>query len=148
MAAMKIGPGEWVVVCDGRKAIILENVGDRLYPNLRTKEVLEHADAATSAQGTESPGRVHGSIGQARSSVEQTDWHDEAERSFLQGVAARLNVAIASGETTTLNVVAAPRALGMIRLAYSPAVRKALKVELDRDLVKLPVHEIEKHLLS
>jgi protein required for attachment to host cells len=148
MATMKIGTGEWIVVCDGRKAIILENVGDRLAPTLQTKEVLEHTDATTRAQGTDSPGRVHASMGHARSSVEQTDWHDEAERSFLKGVADRLDIAIMSGETTTLNVVAAPRALGMIRHAYSPAVRKALKVELDRDLVKLPVHEIEKHLLA
>jgi len=45
-------------------------------------------------------------------------------------------------------MVASPRALGMIRADYSEAVRKALRGELAKDLVKLPVHEIEKQLLS
>lgn len=35
----------------------------------------------------------------------------------------------------------------MLREVYSPAVRKAIRVELRKDLVKLPVHEIEKELL-
>jgi protein required for attachment to host cells len=148
MSAMKIDAGEWIVVCDGRKALILENVGDRRFPSLRTRETLQHPDAATSDQGTDTPGRVYASTGQVRSAVEQTDWHDEAERAFLATVADRLNTAISAGETSALNVVAAPRALGMIRHAYSPAVRKALRSEMDKDLVKLPVHEIEKQLLS
>ena len=30
---------------------------------------------------------------------------------------------------------------------YSPTVRNAIHTEIDKDLVKLPVHEIEKQLL-
>jgi protein required for attachment to host cells len=45
-------------------------------------------------------------------------------------------------------MVASPRALGMIRSDYSSAVRKALHGEVAKDLVKMPVHEIEKQLLS
>ena len=148
MSKMKIGTGDWIVVCDGRKALILENVGDRLFPNLHTREVREHLDPSTSAQGSDAPGRVHQSMGGARSSIEQTDWHDESERAFLKALADRLNVAVTTGETTALTMVASPRALGMIRSDYSVAVRKALHGELDKDLVKMPVHEIEKQLLS
>jgi protein required for attachment to host cells len=85
--------------------------------------------------------------GGARSSVEQTDWHDEAERAFLRGLAGRLDAAVSSGETKALTMVASPRALGMIRADYSDAVRKALQGEVGKDLVKLPVYEIEKQLL-
>jgi protein required for attachment to host cells len=53
-----------------------------------------------------------------------------------------------AGETTGLTMVASPRALGMIRSDYSPAVRKALHGELHKDLVRRPVHEIEKQLLA
>jgi protein required for attachment to host cells len=148
MTKMKIGTGDWIVVCDGRKALILENLGDRMFPNLHTKEVHEHPDVSTSAQGSATPGSVHQSVGGARSSVEQTDWHDESERAFLKALAERLDVAVTSGETTGLTMVASPRALGMIRLDYSAAVRKALHGELGKDLVKMPVHEIEKQLLS
>jgi protein required for attachment to host cells len=148
MTKMKIGTGDWIVVCDGRKALILENLGDRVFPNLHTKEVHEHPDLSTSAQGGSAPGSVHQSMGSARSSVEQTDWHDESERAFLKALANRLDVAVTSGETTGLTMVASPRALGMIRLDYSAAVRKALHGELGKDLVRMPVHEIEKQLLS
>ena len=148
MTKMKIGTGDWIVVCDGRKALILENLGDRMFPNLHTREVRQHADESTSAQGSDAPGRVHQSMGSARSSIEQTDWHDESERSFLKELAERLNVAVTSGETKALTMVASPRALGMIRPEYSDAVRKALHGELGKDLVRMPVHEIEKQLLS
>jgi protein required for attachment to host cells len=110
--------------------------------------VHEHADISTSAQGSDAPGRVHQSMGGARSSIEQTDWHDESERTFLKTLAERLNVAVTTGETTALTMVASPRALGMIRSDYSAAVRKALHGELDKDLVRMPVHEIEKQLLA
>ena len=148
MTKMKIGTGDWIVVCDGRKALILENLGDRVFPNLHTKEVHEHPDLSTSAQGSSAPGSVHQSMGGARSSVEQTNWHDESERAFLKTLAGRLDVAVTSGETTGLTVVASPRALGMIRADYSAAVRKAIQGELHKDLVRMPVHEIEKQLLA
>lgn len=148
MDKIKVGFGEWIVVCDGRKALILENIGDHLFPSLKTKEVHEHADKSTSAQGTDVPGRVFASMRGARSAVEQTDWHDEAERAFLTALANRLDTAVKTGETAKLNVVATPRALGIIRQVYSPAVRKALNAELGKDLVKLPLHQIERQLLS
>ena len=148
MDKLKIGKGDWLVVCDGRKALILENLGDRMFPNLHTKEVREHQDLPTREQGTDGPGRVQHSTSGARSAMEQTDWHDEAERAFLRELADRLNAAVTSGETTALTMVASPRALGMIRGDYSPAVRKALQAEVGKDLVKMPVYEIEKQLLA
>ena len=147
MNKMKIGTGDWIVVCDGRKALILENLGDHMFPNLHIREVREHPDLSTHEQGRDAPGRVHGSMG-ARSSVEQTDWHDESERSFLKALAERLDVAVTRGETSALTMVASPRALGMIRSDYSAAVQKALRRELAKDLVRMPVHEIEKQLLA
>jgi len=148
MDKMKIGTGDWIVVCDGRKALILENIGDNMFPNLHTKEVREHPDPRTSALGTDAPGSVQLSVGSARSSVEQTDWHVESERTFLKELADRLHHAVLAGETKALTVVASPRALGMIRAVYSDAVRKALHGEVHKDLVKLPVYEIEKQLLA
>jgi len=148
MTKLKIGTGDWIVVCDGRKALILENLGDRMFPNLHTRDVYEQPDPSTHAQGSDAPGRVHQSAGGARSSVEQTDWHDQSERSFLKTLADRLDVAVTTGETTAVTMVAPPRALGMIRSDYSAVVRKALHGEIAKDLVKMPVHEIEKQLLA
>jgi len=146
MEAVKIKSGDWVVVCDGRKALILENEGDAMFPNLRTKETHEHADTKTSEQGTDRPGRVHDAVSPGRSSVEQTDWHAQAETDFLQGIARRLDEAVSKDGAHSLIMVAPPRALGVLRPAYSQAVQNALTAEIAKDLVNMPIYEIEKLL--
>src|SRR6266481_414174 len=63
MPDLKIGSGEWVVVCDGGKALILENAGDARFPNLRTREVYEQKHPATHELGSDVPGRAFASVG-------------------------------------------------------------------------------------
>ena len=144
----KLDAGAWVVVCDGRKALLLANIGDELYPSLRTFEVHEQENPPTSEQGTDAPGRVHESGITARRAVETTDWHDQAERAFLRRIVARLDKALQAGETHALIIVAPPRALGVMRPLYTHAISRALAAEVDRDLVRLPVNEIEKMLAA
>ncbi|HEU5017258.1 MAG TPA: host attachment family protein [Pseudolabrys sp.] len=146
MAELMVRNGEWVVVCDGAKALVFENAGDAKFPNLKTLEVLDHKDLPTREQGTDQPGRAFSSVGSGRSSYEQTDWQGRSEEAFLTHLAQRLDAAVSTGRTKSLILVAPPRALGMIRPAYTLALKNALRAELDKDLVKLPVHEIEKHL--
>jgi protein required for attachment to host cells len=146
MSKLKIDQGDWIVVCDGAKALVLENVGDDKFPNLKTKEVYEQSVLKTSKQGTDAPGRSINSVNEVRSAVEQTDWRDEAERSFLAKLASRLDAAVSGGETKRLIMVAPPRALGVMRQAYTQHLRDALRAEIDKDLVKLPINEIERHL--
>jgi protein required for attachment to host cells len=145
---VKINSGDWVVVCDGRKAMILENKGDEKFPNLRVQNVQEHDNPETSEQGADAPGRIHKSFGTARSAVGQTDWHDEAEQAFLHSLLHQLEGALAAGKTKSLIVVAAPRALGMLRKSYTPGLRRTIKAEIGKDYVKLPVDQIEKHVLN
>ena len=146
MKKLCIKQGEWVVVCDGQKALLLQNAGDDKFPNLQTKEVFEYKNDPTRDQGTDAPGRSMNSVGSARSAMEQTDWHEQAERDFLVGLAGRLDAALSAGSMQALIVVAPPKALGIIRQAYSPHSKGALRAEIDKDLVKMPVHEIERHL--
>ena len=146
MSGLSIHSGEWVVVCDGAKALVLENVGDNKFPNLKTIDVFEQEVKPTREIGTDAPGRAHGVGGQARGAMEQTDWHDQAEQEFLTKVADRLDAALGAGKTKSMIVVAPPRALGMLRPVYSNALKEAVRAELDKDYVKMPVHEIEKHL--
>jgi protein required for attachment to host cells len=144
--SLLIRHGEWVVVCDGAKALILENSGDIKLPNLKTVRVFEQKDLATHELGTDAPGRAINSVGNMRSSVDQTDWHDQSERTFLAQLAQYLDEVISSGKAKSIIVVAPPRALGMIRPAYSHVVKGAVRAEVDKDFVKMPVHEIAKHL--
>ena len=43
-------------------------------------------------------------------------------------------------------LIAPPRALGVLRQTYSHNLRAAVRAEIDKDFVKLPLHEIEEHL--
>ena len=58
MPKLEIRQGDWVVVCDGKKALVLENAGDEKFLNLRTREALDHPDARTSELGSDAPRRV------------------------------------------------------------------------------------------
>ena len=148
MPKLKIGHGDWVVVCDGAKALVLENLGNKKFPNLQMKEVYEQEVPRTREQGTGPPGRSINSVGKMRSTIDQTDWHAQSERIFLERLAGHLNAAVLGGTIKALFIVASPRALGVLRQAYSHCVRSALRAEVDKDFVKLPVHEIEKHLVG
>jgi protein required for attachment to host cells len=143
---LKIHQGDWVIVCDGKKGLVLENAGDEKFLNLKTKEVFDHPDQKTSELGTDAPGRSFSSVGHGRSSVEQTDWHDQEEERFLHTLAKHLDTQVKAGHVKSIVIVAPPRALGMLRPVYTHDVRKALQAEIDKDLVAMPLHEIEKHL--
>ncbi|HEX5508635.1 MAG TPA: host attachment protein [Pseudolabrys sp.] len=145
MSDFLIRHNEYVVVCDGAKALVLENAGDAKLLDLKTREVYEQKDLPTRELGTDAPGRPMNAAG---GSMEQTDWHARAERAFLERLAARLDAAVAAGRIKSLILVAPPRALGLIRQACSPALRGAIRAEVDKDYVKLPVHEIERHLAA
>jgi protein required for attachment to host cells len=148
MPDLLIHHGEWVVVCDGAKALVLQNAGDIKFPNLKTLRVFEQEDAATHELGTDRPGRMpaKGGLGPARAAVGQTDWHDQSEQQFLRQLAQYLDKAVAAGQAKSVIMVAPPRALGAIRPEYSAALKGAIRAEVDKDLVKQPVHEIERRL--
>jgi protein required for attachment to host cells len=139
---VRLAKGDWAVVCDGRKALFLVNAGSAVAPELKVHEEMETDNPPTGEQGTDAPGRSYQSANARRSAVGQTDWHDQAERDFLEGVAVRLDRAVADGETGKIVLVAPPRALGMIRTAMTPAVKSAVVVELAKDYVMMPVSEI------
>jgi protein required for attachment to host cells len=148
MSELSIHRDEWVVVCDGAKALVLQNTGDAKFPNLKMQEVYEQKDLPTHLLGADRPGRTHSSAGSGSSAVTQTDWHNQAEQAFLTQLAQKLDAAVAAGKTKSIILAASPRSLGMIRSAYSHALRAAVRAEVDKDLVKLPIHEIEKHLTA
>ena len=147
MQKLKIRQGDWVVVCDGKKALVLENVGDEKFLNLKTREVREHADLQDARIGDRRRRAALSVRSEAgRSAMEQTDWHAQEEDKFLHKLAGHLDAAVNAGQAKSLIIVAPPRALGVLRQAYSHNLRAAVRAEIDKDFVKLPVHEIEKHL--
>ena len=148
MSHLESDPDAWIIVCDGTKAVILENRGTRSRPHLYVRQVHKQDDPRTSEQGTDRPGRFFGSTEQARSAAEQTDWHDQAEHKFLRDLARELHAAVASGTIKHLVLVAPPRALGMLRKYWPATHRDAIRAEIAHDYTKLPVGELERRLFG
>ena len=148
MSKVLVRQGDWVVVCDGKKALVLENVGDTKFLNLKTREVHEQPDQKTHEQGTDAPGRSINSIDSRRSAMEQTDWQQQEEERFLRRLASHLDAEVNAGNAKSVVMVAPPRALGVLRQAYSHNLRNVLRAEIDKDFVKMPVDQIERHLTA
>src|SRR4030095_4117737 len=104
MVNVLVRQGDWVVVCDGKKALVLENVGDTKFLNLKTREVHEQPDAKTHEQGTDAPCSSIDSIDSRRSVMEQTDWHEQEEERFLQRLASHLDAAVNAGNVKSVIV--------------------------------------------
>lgn len=146
MNGLKLAEGERVVVCDGAKALILENIGDAKFPNLKTLEVREQPDLRTREIGSDKPGRQKESSTLGRSAMEQTDWHDRSEEQFLRELVAELAMQAEHGKLKALTIVTPPRALGMMRPHYTHVLQNVIKNELAHDYVMKPVPEIERLL--
>ena len=139
----------WVLVGDGRKALVLCNEGDEKFPNLRMTTVFkDQANPATAQLGSDRPGRAVEHFSGRRSSMDQTDWHEIAEHRFAQGVASTLCALDEAGDISALVVVAPPRTLAELRHAFSDSLRRKIIAEVNKDLTKHPVHEIERLLTS
>jgi protein required for attachment to host cells len=138
-----------VVVCDGAKAILLADTGIAPAPRLSVIESFSEPHPGTAALGTDRPGRVHESATVARSAVETTDLHAEAEAAFIGRLAKRLDALVAAGEAPgRIVLVAPPKALGVLREALSARVKPLVDSEIAKDLVKLPVDEIARHIAT
>lgn len=137
-----------VVVADGAKALLLADSGIAPQPRLAVFETLVEPHQSTTAQGTDRPGRVHESAGVSRSAVEETDLHTAAEIAFLKRVAARLDALATTGEVKRLLLVAPPKALGTLREALGGPAKGLVEGEVAKDLVKLPVDEIARHIAT
>jgi protein required for attachment to host cells len=135
-----------VLVGDGRKALFLRNDGDEKYPNLRTERVFVDDNPPTHEQGTDKPGRSFSSKGPGRSAVEPTDWHDLEQHHFVRTVSAALEKMVRERHIKALVIAAPPRTLADLRRDLHGDVKARIIAEVDKDLTKHPLGEIEKHL--
>lgn len=140
----------WVAVADGGKAILLENAGGALNPDLRVLSVAEIENPPSRAQGSDRAGRMNDgrSGGVRKSAFETTDFHQLTEDRFVARFAASLDKAAAAGAFDKLVVAAPPSALGALRASFSDRVRARITLEIDSDLVNHPVPEIERRIAA
>jgi len=149
MSKLKIPHDAFVFVGDGRKALFLRNEGDEKYPNLKTERVFEDVNPLTHEQGSDRPGRVSKAFGSGqRSAVEPVDWHHIEEHRFAKKVAAAMEEVVRTRKVPALVVVAPPRTLADLRNAFHADVALRIIAEINKDLTKHPIGDIEKHLTA
>jgi protein required for attachment to host cells len=143
--AMQIPHDSFVLVVDGRKSLFFRNEGDGEFPNLIVERKDGHADPKDREIKSDAPGRAFGG-GDARSAYEETDFHQQEEDRFAAETAEMLEARALSNDYQALVVVAPPRTLGELRKHYHKEVERRLVAEVPKDLVNVPVAEIEKVL--
>lgn len=138
----------FVVVADGRKMLFLRNEGDATHPNLQVERKRVQENPANGEQKTDAPGRSFQSVGARRSAYEETDFHQLEEDRFAADTAELLKARALNNDFETLIVVAPPRTLGELRKNYHKEVENRLAGEIDKDLTRHTIPEIEQALIA
>lgn len=131
---MRIAKGVVVMVVDGAKMLLFRNDGTYQSPALTTLAHREIDNPASSAQGTDTPGRTRARVGERRSGYEETNWHQQAEDRFAAEAAAALEQALVQEKGGAV-VVAPPRTLAVLRKHYGSETKARLLGEIAKDLV-------------
>lgn len=148
MSKFLIPHDAWVFVGDGKKALFLRNAGDEKFLNLKAERVFAEDNPPSREQGTDHPGRGFKRAGtNQRSSMEETDWHELEKHHFAQRTAAAMEQIVRDRSVKALVIVAPPRTLSDLRQAFHPDVKSRIVAEINKDLTKHTVAEIERHLV-
>jgi protein required for attachment to host cells len=140
----------WVLIADGARARLLaqDKPFAALKPALQQEE-LTGSTAQSKEIGTDRPGRSFDSAGQGRHAMAPpTDPQRYAKFAFARELAERLEEAVHGGRFDRLVLVAAPKTLGDLRELLPGPVKAKVVAEIDKDLTKVPLHELPKHLDS
>lgn len=145
---MQLPHNAFVVVADGRKMLFLRNEGDAVHPDLQVERKRVQDNPANGEQKTDAPGRAFSSVGSGRSAFEEADFHQIEEDRFAADTAELLRKRALNNDFETLIVVAPPRTLGELRKNYHKEVENRLAGEIDKDLTRHTITEIEAALAA
>jgi protein required for attachment to host cells len=143
---MQLPNDSLVLVADGRKSLFFRNEGEGAFPNLAIEDKAEFENPAHHEQATDTAGMSMKTADGRGGSMEEVDFHQQEEDRFAAEIAATLQRRALANEFEALVIVAPPRTLGELRKHYHKEVERRIVGELPKDLVNLPVPEIEQAL--
>lgn len=135
----KTSPLYWVLVADSGTARVLQLRQDP--PECRQVHTLTSASQhqTTREMVSDAKGRDFHHRGGAGNTMEpRGDAHDLAEEEFCDLLVETLDTAAGKQEFEHLGIIADPRTLGRLRKRMGKALAARVKLEVGRDLVKLP----------
>jgi len=137
----------WILVSDASRARVYENEGG----GGEFKDVLGrdfiHDNRPSRGIASDKPGRSFDSSGQGRHSMEQAnDPHSFERFVFARELAQMLEEHRKEQDFDQLVIVAPPKMLGDLRAAFTRGVEALIAGEINKDLTKVPIHELPAHL--
>jgi len=142
---VKLPHATLVIVADGQRHLILENVGQAVAWEMVVRASSETTSESTGELGAERPGR-YPIAGGRRTAVEQTDWKAINKASFSKDLAKQINEVIEKSPQMDLVLMMDAKTLGHVRQHLSAAAQKSVLKEVTGDYVHRPIEEITKAL--
>ena len=136
----------WYVIADGGRARFVEHDDQGVFRTL-SSFVSTELHKSTHELGRDRPARVKESATPARHAVEpRRDLHEAAKDAFIRTVATELAAQLKDGKFDELVLVAPPGVIAELKDALSKPIAKLVVEELQKDLTKVPDHELTGHL--
>jgi protein required for attachment to host cells len=140
-------PKRLYIIADGGRArfVAMDDAGDfHTLSSFVSSEMHERS----SDLGRDRPSRVKESANVARHAVEpRHDLHEAAKEDFVRQVAAAVDQEHNERKFDQLVLIAPPRVLSELRASLSKPMAKVVVHELQKDLTKVPDHELRPHLI-
>ena len=133
----------WILLADAHSAhvVLHEGPGKPLSKvdtmDWTAKALPDHADQ---------PGRSFSSMGPGSSAMTKGDRGAQAEMAFARTIAADLDRTLRKQAIDRVVLIAAPHMLGALRDALDPGVMAKVTHQIDKDLMKVPLHDLARHL--
>lgn len=137
----------WIVLADGSRARVVKRRDDIAGFDVVADLSSTEAHVPSHLIGSERLGRIRESGNAAHHAIEpRVDPHQERLTAFLRSVADYLNEQSAAKTFDHLILFAPPHALGELRNMLDVAAKAKVLAEAPKDLTKLPIEELPKHL--
>jgi protein required for attachment to host cells len=136
---MQLENGTWVLVLDGTKALIFQNVTDGADPNLQVVRKDENDATDSKAVSTTGPGQ-EGDPKKADANV----FHNTTESGFAEEMAEWLYKAAHRNRFQKIVLVAPDKVLGLLRNKLHKEVQSKVVGEVHKTLTGHPVDQIER----
>jgi len=144
---MIISRNAWVVVADGGRANIYENVGDIGEISLKLLRAVDQHNARKRDNGHDHTSQAQGGQGHHKSALEPKNPQAAEKHDFLQLLIDGLIFDVQSGQCRELVLIASPLALGTLRQHMPAALAAKIVKEVNKDYTHLAANELSKLLM-
>lgn len=137
-----------VLVADGTKALFLRNRGDQNQIDLRTESHDARQDRKDREIKTDAPGVVRQSFGSNMPTLDEADFHQQAEDRWVKEAVEELKKRVLRNDFDSLAIIAPPKALGVLKKSLHKEVQKRIVLTINKEMTDRPIPDIEELLVG